>query len=246
MSQEHLSLHNSPNSMRAFEGFDDHLIFSTSIYPALNTLVSLDSIARARDEMMDYKDTLIDVCSTVTEELAMHGFSEDDISELQNINAKVTEGRDKLLSYLRQYDHCVDEIRKINVNIGSVTKTVEQVERQLLTLSSIHDTLKDVTTPFIATLLEKEQTVLGSLEADLGLLHVQKDKLETLIKALSRTYGILKNSALTHTCPICITHEVDIYLEPCGHTLCRQCSNRSTYCHMCRTKIRVSKSIFYS
>lgn len=53
-------------------------------------------------------------------------------------------------------------------------------------------------------------------------------------------------------CPICFENEVDICLNPCGHTLCNKCvlSNRSIYnndkCYSCRTTIQDYIKIFFS
>lgn len=53
-------------------------------------------------------------------------------------------------------------------------------------------------------------------------------------------------------CPICFENEVDICLNPCGHTLCNKCvlSNRSRYtndkCYSCRTTIQDYIKIFFS
>jgi hypothetical protein len=53
-------------------------------------------------------------------------------------------------------------------------------------------------------------------------------------------------------CPICFENEVDICLNPCGHTLCNKCviSNRSRYtnekCYSCRGVIHDHIKIFFS
>lgn len=53
-------------------------------------------------------------------------------------------------------------------------------------------------------------------------------------------------------CPICFENEVDICLNPCGHTLCNKCvlSNRSRYtsekCYSCRTNIQDYIKIYFS
>jgi hypothetical protein len=53
-------------------------------------------------------------------------------------------------------------------------------------------------------------------------------------------------------CPICFENEVDICLNPCGHTLCNKCviSNRSRYtnekCYSCRGVIHDYIKIYFS
>lgn len=53
-------------------------------------------------------------------------------------------------------------------------------------------------------------------------------------------------------CPICFENEIDICLNPCGHTLCNKCviSNRSAYsnhkCYSCRALIQDYIKIYFS
>ena len=53
-------------------------------------------------------------------------------------------------------------------------------------------------------------------------------------------------------CPICFENEVDICLNPCGHTICNKCvlSNRSRYsnekCYSCRTKVQDYIKLYFS
>lgn len=53
-------------------------------------------------------------------------------------------------------------------------------------------------------------------------------------------------------CPICFENEVDICLNPCGHTLCNKCviSNRSRYtnekCYSCRGVIHDYIKLYFS
>lgn len=219
--------------------------YSSSMYRTLENLVSLDGLSRTRDELLSQKDTLTDILGGVSKDLELHDLSAEEIEEYKSINKTVTEGREKLSTLLTDYNRCRDEICETQSKLDSVKQTIRIVERQLTELNRLHEDVGSITEPFVDSLLAKEQSILDSFETELGLLCIQKDKLEAMIKALSRTYGILKNSALTHTCPICITYEVDMYLEPCGHTICSHC-NKSKYCHMCRTKIREAKSIYYS
>jgi len=53
-------------------------------------------------------------------------------------------------------------------------------------------------------------------------------------------------------CPICFENEVDMCINPCGHTICNKCtiSNRTTNsfnkCYSCRTNIKDYIKIFFS
>ena len=48
-------------------------------------------------------------------------------------------------------------------------------------------------------------------------------------------------------CQICISKTVEYFIDPCGHTLCRQCmdkSNKLPKCHFCRNTIHKFKKLY--
>lgn len=225
--------------------FDDASVPS-SIYDSLQTLMSVEQLIRQREEIIRHKDTFTELVPLDNiEELHLHGATNEEIEEIKTVNKHVKKGREILSSTLREYNICLDEITQTEANIKITNTTMNNIKQQCESLSKIHNKLNDVTSTFLSSLLQKQEEITSELQTSVGLLVCKKDKLEATLKALGSTYNILKNAPMHHTCPICITHEVDIYLEPCGHTLCRHC-NRSPYCHMCRTKIKSARSLFYS
>jgi hypothetical protein len=218
---------------------------SSSIYRDLQNLISLEELIRDREELLRHKDTLSDTNGIENvDELLLHGVTEEEVKNINRINENVKMGKDLLIKTLREYDSCKDELYEINKNIDITQSTIKQITQQLQYLSSLLE-LNDITKDVIRNLLDKQETIISDLQSKAGLLICKRDKLEAIIRSLGHTYNIIKNAPIHHTCPICITHEVDVYLEPCGHTLCKYC-NKNTYCHMCRTKIRTTKNIYYS
>lgn len=222
---------------------------SSSIYDSLQTLLSVEQLVRQREEVMRHKDTFAEMRvianENIEEELRLHGADEEEIDDIHTINKTIKKGRELITSTLREYDTCIDEISQTEANIKITNNAINSIKQQSESLSRVHMELNDITSPFLQSLLEKQDIIISELQCNIGLLICKKDKLEATLRALGSSYNILKNAPMHHTCPICITHEVDVYLEPCGHTLCRHC-NRSPYCHMCRTKIRSSRSLYYS
>ena len=55
-----------------------------------------------------------------------------------------------------------------------------------------------------------------------------------------------------NTCPICLENQIEICLNPCGHTSCNKCilSNRSNIynnkCYICRTPVNEFIKIYFS
>lgn len=221
---------------------------SSSIYHNLHHLNSIEQIMKERQEILAYKDTLTEMNEVENHnDLKLYGLNEEEVQNLKNINQTVIKGKQLLLSILKEYDECKDKILEINKIIHITERSIVNIKQQLLGLSDVHEELQGITNEFLNKLLKKQEEIISNLQTNAGLLIVDRDKLEAIIRSLGITYNVLKNTPMHHTCPICITHEVDVYLEPCGHTLCKLCNQRqTTHCHMCRTKIRTSRNIYYS
>jgi len=61
----------------------------------------------------------------------------------------------------------------------------------------------------------------------------------------------LNSVNVTNTCPTCLTNPVNIYLNPCGHTLCDDCYNRISNdherkCFLCRTRVMNKSPLYFS
>jgi hypothetical protein len=215
----------------------------------------LDTLNREsrQNALLPFKDMLANIadaanffCDKFTrEQLEVHGVTTEEIENLEIINRHVAKGREHLHTLLSQYNTCMLTIADTERRIRRMQEEIEIIKDKLSSLAIAHECISESSSTFVKELEAKQDTILEGLKTELALANIEKDKLCVMIKSLAVTYGIIKNAPFTHTCPICITNEVDIYFDPCGHTVCKSCS-KSQYCHMCRTKIITVKSLFYS
>jgi len=61
--------------------------------------------------------------------------------------------------------------------------------------------------------------------------------------------SLLVGSILPTTiCQICLENQVDYFIDPCGHTICKNCKlvceNKTTSCHYCRTQRKNYKRLY--
>jgi len=61
--------------------------------------------------------------------------------------------------------------------------------------------------------------------------------------------SLLVGSILPTTiCQICLENQVDYFIDPCGHTICKNCKlvceNKTTSCHYCRTQRKSYKRLY--
>ena len=73
----------------------------------------------------------------------------------------------------------------------------------------------------------------------------------------------MNNFNVSNTCPICLTNPVDHFMDPCGHTICKDCllntfkrNGNSTdiyaigrgddfHCSFCREKVKSVRSLYF-
>lgn len=221
---------------------------SSSIYHNLHYLNSIEELMKDREKMLAHKDALTEMNGVENlNDLLLYGLSENEVDDLKYIDETIKRGKQLLMKTLEEYNECKTKIHEINKNIHITEKSVTNIKHQLQNLTDVHQELEGITNDFLKQLLEKQEQIISTMQTDAGLLIVNRDKLEAIIRSLGSSYNVIKNTPMHHTCPICITNEVDVYLEPCGHTLCKSCSRvQNTHCHMCRTKIRSNRNIYYS
>jgi hypothetical protein len=71
------------------------------------------------------------------------------------------------------------------------------------------------------------------------------EKNNAQLAELSEIFGIIKHTNIGHVCPICLTNEINIFCNPCGHSFCKKCMT-NTYCYICRTKVNKLHPMFFS
>lgn len=222
-------------------------------FTGVDTVLETLNREHRQNTLSSYKDMLANIadvanffCDKSTrDQLEVHGVTTEEIENLETINRYVAKGKEQLQTLLAQYDTCLKTIATTERRIRRMQEEIEIIKDKLSSLAVAHECMSESSSTFVKELEAKQDTILADLRAELALANIEKDKLSAMIKSLSVTYGIIKNAPFTHTCPICITNEVDVYFDPCGHTVCRTCS-KSQYCHMCRTKIIAIRSLFYS
>lgn len=105
-------------------------------------------------------------------------------------------------------------------------------------MSTKYNQITNDTDIYCYTLLLEIEKKIESLR---GELKKSKQKIKTYMDVFSFTNGF----SMGHPCPICLTSEVKLFCEPCGHTYCNNCM-KSAHCYICRTKITKTHKLFFT
>ncbi|KAM7270495.1 hypothetical protein ACFE04_029709 [Oxalis oulophora] len=77
------------------------------------------------------------------------------------------------------------------------------------------------------SLMQKTIALQEQLKESQAALLLEQDKVDTAVKEAD-------TAKAAWVCRVCLTHEVDVTIVPCGHVLCRRCSSAVSKCPFCR------------
>ena len=180
------------------------------------------------------------------EDMKVLGFTHDEIGEFEAINSYVSKGRNTLLKLLKEHGECETQTESLAKRIDNTKEAIRVIKYNMFSLEDKHALFREFSNDFINEISKKETAALEELQSEQAITEIRKDKLECAIMYLLKTYNILKSTSIMHICPICLVHETNTFIDPCGHTLCNHCSGKLSFCHMCRTKVKVTKTMYFS
>lgn len=161
------------------------------------------------------------------------GFSEN-FSILQNDLDKAQKDYEECIKYTKE------NIKKINSSIEFIktcNKEYETDEKVKTIIDSLVEYIK---------IIDENDKLKEYKE-----LYIQKRKLFNKHLYLINT---INNWNISAICPICITNKIDSYCNPCGHTSCRKCLDKSSNivnninhnkCPICREHIMDIRKLYF-
>jgi len=171
------------------------------------------------------------------------------IKQTTNIINKFKENISKV--YLKKIEHSIiiQERRRLYFNfcesIGNSIKSINDITKfqQMDNQNSSLPKLTEKDNQLIGILQERIEWFYRELDID-NLINVECDinaELYYLKNKLAELSGVISPTI----CTICMENQVNWFIDPCGHTLCTNCKDKTENtinCHYCRTtKIKCCK-----
>lgn len=125
--------------------------------------------------------------------------------------------------------------KKLVDDIIATEEVIEKLENRDAALSEIRELMRAKLLPndmviynFISSVASSE----NEMNLKLSAMKQELEHLKRLRNVLVDNGGFEKNKL---TCVICLDHKSEFMAAVCGHTCCRECSEKSTLsCHVCR------------
>jgi len=167
---------------------------------------------------------------------------QNDIEELELIKKYTTLGFNKIIEHIKRYLELNEKLNTLNKEIDKIYKGRNDVIGNVRTLaagdhldkvSNISESVESL----IMSIIEHKSQEKQEIEKEL-------DGTKAILTFLNETYKIHKHAHSYIVCPICMNQEVSMYLIPCGHAYCKNCSSKMTRCAVCNGSITSKGKLF--
>jgi len=219
---------NNPDSFRTFEELISERgedVFPNQIEPDINYNVFFEKIRNKLFKVNQNLDVNVHEFKDIKEFKEIINNLKKEICEsyiaLTKSENNMKNATEKYTSFCENIKSSVESIVQCGVNDESDKELINSLEKKI---EIYYEKLN------IPLLTEKYETDYTNFE-----------KIKYKISSISGT--VIPQT----TCQICLENQVEYFIDPCGHTICKNCKLRcenSTSCHYCRTTKKCYKRLY--
>lgn len=221
-------------------------------FPALSAAIGdqapfvqedLDKQFSSRLLLYENKDTFYEVMAS----------DDEGDPEYKELNESIVKGQALLTAAILELNTASIEKKRIEDSVKSVRTTQHSIQQSLehlkgiatannTTVDSMQDTLDQAaySASYVADAVET------ALKERLVGVEEKIASSKRVLKSLGKAYNVLKSTGVGCTCPVCMNAQVEVYIDPCGHTFCQKCSKKIyTNCGFCRAPIKKVNKLFF-
>lgn len=171
--------------------------------------------------------------------------------DLDDMNKNIIEGKNRLTSEINSYVQMLyenqihNEKKKIYHNdfrtIDNILISVTNLCRGYgLDMDSIQENLDNIT----YSIENIKQKLDNKVNKEINEIDEQIKRSEYIIHSLGDAFSIFKSTSFTYLCSICLTNNIDVYVD-CGHTYCSSCI-KNNFCYICRKRVAKVNKLYFS
>lgn len=211
-----------------------------------STIIDMDLLSKKCTEYIDK--------SVESNDIVQFTFSEDEkalidqtFESVQKAKSILLENLDKHSELLKNENFILEQKKQmmsIFEDMRSQSINVLHISKQLDDTNEVNDEIQN-NCDGVTYSVDCLESLMGKLITEKhnniqNKIKVVKDKLEYM----SKLYGMTRGLAGKNTCPICMSGEIDVAFDPCGHCVCSKCVKWSS-CYICRKKITKNLRLYF-
>lgn len=153
--------------------------------------------------------------------------------------------------YLEKQSQYLDEEKNMENMINDAKSNIKKLDVVVDFMKTLNT--EDCDDGLNSTIIENIKKYTEKIDKNNKLIEAKKKYSESR-KDIVKYLDIIKKLNglnVTNVCPTCLTKPVNIYLNPCGHTLCDECyerimNNQNHKCFLCRTRVMSKFPLYFS
>lgn len=238
--------------------------------PTDNT--NIDDLFKKKEEdtnvikMIELKELLLDIIQG-KEEIDL---TEEDIEEIEGVEGgedkkEIDTMVERVKKFIQEFIKMQNKLNQINelfqMEVKLLQQNISTIENMIGFLQKLPDEQKDETImkSIIDSMNQLSQKILKNekIKGIKGEYVKQRKEVEKYIYLIKK----LNNFNQCNICPVCFTKTVDHFIDPCGHTFCRDCiqslkknpeldlyeigRNDNSQCCYCRERIKTIRPLYF-
>jgi len=174
-------------------------------------------------------------------------FKEDDVVIKESlIMQTIADFKKKQDEFIIIKNKLNDELKKNKNDIDTLTKCIKftsQLESKYFDGNKLD---------IISEIKNNIEVLSNNIKKNTNITQNRKEYDEKRVEIIKylQLIRLINNFNIGNTCSLCMTNTVDTYLDPCGHTSCKECIDRllsgsGKQCFICRKVIDNTKPLYF-
>jgi hypothetical protein len=181
------------------------------------------------------------------------------ITEINEINTKIQNYLEKFTTIQKELNQCNEDYQKEVHNLRKNISTADTMIEFIQKLPEEHKEKENI------KIIIDQMNILSKNILDNEKIKEIRKKYIVKRKNAERLITFIKkinNLNQTSICPLCFTNSVDHFVDPCGHTFCKECiqnhlkqssegdlyevgRNDNSQCCFCRERINIVRPLYF-
>tara|TARA_B100001123_G_scaffold189414_1_gene216244 strand:- start:5818 stop:6594 length:777 start_codon:yes stop_codon:yes gene_type:complete len=238
-------------------------------------MVSIDNFFLKKEEnkeilrMLELKGAML----SIFEEKEEIHLTEDELKEIHSGDTKINENIAKMDGVLSEL---LDDFNKHQKELNQINKEFQKeyknIQKNASMVENMIDFIKKLPNEYqnntvINEIIEKMNKLCSDITKNHKIMQIREEYLQKRKKTEEMLQIIKKfnNFNQTNTCPVCFKNQVDHFIDPCGHTFCKECiqqmtekenseeavelyeigRNMDTQCCLCRIGVKSVRPLYF-
>ena len=203
---------------------------------------SLDTNYNSNNKLINVREYLVDLLKNKFE------YDYEELPELELIEKLIKEFNIINKTYISLHTKLHESIKKTEYEVRLINSHMKYI----MDMNKQYDNTNN-TNDLFGNIKQDIENLSDKIKNNNDLENIREKYNDTRKKMLSYLSFIKKinNFNTGSTCSLCLSNNVNMFFDPCGHTSCQECINKlevergDVPCPFCKKKIKISRPLYF-